>query len=874
MSESLHQLFVKFISEYSDIYEEVTRTKKFDNPFGDLIRRSIPQAIEEGSHIDKNIYQIKGKCGAGRWSAVPYIMICDRRITTSAQKGVYIVYLLNKDTKTLYLVFEVAATEQIHKKGQTEDTRFVSVAKNNSAAEGDLKLLCENIRAQIRASNLSHDELINTGNKMYDAGSIYYKQYTLDSLPSDTQLFDDLMDFLALYEQYYDKNHGSGDSDMNDHKVFNYWPSGARDTTEFPKINLNFDVSLRDHLEGFLQLDGQGWTDYDGQNEASQLNKTGQRLRTYRKMYEKLGVLYKDSDDKIRLSRLGLQMKNLETDLDNQKNLILDNVRSTAVDILSRYQLRNPVEDYALPEDCDVMPSIVIWKAMRELDNKLNFEEMNRVILRIMRMTDLDNAIEKIKSARVICPDYSTASEDKLTELLGDPVHTDQVQARIAPWFSFIGWGGLIIEQNVSEEGFRTLVNDSIPLIDAVLTNPPRYYEAKDEEDWIDYYVGNKKNIAILNSMTFKLASLPDLFKDNLAKRFITSLLSKPFVILTGNSGAGKTRIAIQIAEYMIVEDEKKEKNWELVPVGADWTDNTKILGFYNPFGNGGKGVYQKTKILELIERANNHPESPYFLILDEMNLSHVERYFSDFLSHMETKGNPFILDGYDSENRSIYFPENLFIIGTVNIDETTYMFSPKVLDRANVIEFKPDEESVLNLFDSVPVISEVEPANDGTAQAFLNLKKEVFAGKRNIGINFNIVKKIFKQVYMVTEKCDFEFAYRTVKEVSRYISAAFEISDMDAASFNREALISAIDEQLLQKVLPKVHGNRKEIGNMLAELKALCSNIEKTLADNGIDLSEDEKEILADHNQLPLSLSKITAMEGKLANVQFASFI
>uniref|UniRef100_UPI00402A96AA hypothetical protein n=1 Tax=Succinivibrio sp. TaxID=2053619 RepID=UPI00402A96AA len=74
-----------------------------------------------------------------------------------------------------------------------------------------------------------------------------------------------------------------------------------------------------------------------------------------------------------------------------------------------------------------------------------------------------------------------------------------------------------------------------------------------------------------------------------------------------------------------------------MVPVGADWTDNTKLLGFYNPLANDGKGKYVKTQILSLIERANSHPTVPFFLILDEMNLSHVERYFADFLSHMET---------------------------------------------------------------------------------------------------------------------------------------------------------------------------------------------------------------------------------------------
>lgn len=348
-------------------------------------------------------------------------------------------------------------------------------------------------------------------------------------------------------------------------------------------------------------------------------------------------------------------------------------------------------------------------------------------------------------------------------------------------------------------------------------------------------------------------------------------MLAKPFVILTGNSGTGKTRIAKQFAEYMQSIDENGNDNWELVPVGADWTDNTKILGFNNPLGNGGKGEYQTTKILNLILAANAHANIPYFLILDEMNLSHVERYFSDFLSHMETKDNPLILEGYKEK---VLFPDNLFVIGTVNIDESTYMFSPKVLDRANVIEFKPDENSVLNLFEEKTQSEHIVQAENGIAAGFLQKKNEIFAGKRAEGLNFRLVKDIFGQVYIDTEKCGFEFAYRTVKEVSRYISAAFEISDMDADTFNRDALISSIDEQLLQKVLPKIHGNRKEIGNMLTELKALCSDIEGTLSKNGIDLGEDEKKILANHNQLPLSLSKITAMEGKLANVQFASFI
>ena len=122
------------------------------------------------------------------------------------------------------------------------------------------------------------------------------------------------------------------------------------------------------------------------------------------------------------------------------------------------------------------------------------------------------------------------------------------------------------------------------------------------------------------------------------------------------------------------------------------------MVGFVNHLrkDSGGNPIYQATPVLELLLRATADLAHPYFLILDEMNLSHVERYFSDFLSAMESKKSiPLHQEdralrtpsGFTVE-REIAFPENLFVIGTVNVDETTYMFSPKVLDRANVLEF------------------------------------------------------------------------------------------------------------------------------------------------------------------------------------------
>ena len=330
----------------------------------------------------------------------------------------------------------------------------------------------------------------------------------------------------------------------------------------------------------------------------------------------------------------------------------------------------------------------------------------------------------------------------------------------------------------------------------------------------------------------FKLSDLPNCFNTDFARRYITSLLSKPFVILTGNSGTGKTRISKQFAEYLEVDFENNEKNWELIPVGADWTDNTKILGYYNPLENDGKGKYEKTKILRLIERANDpaNKNIPFFIILDEMNLSHVERYFADFLSHMETPDSEFVLDGYPG---IVKYPKNLFVVGTVNIDETTYMFSSKVLDRANVIEFKPNQNSVLDLFVNPSDNENITPVSDGTAQAFEKLAVQIRGGYSPLDENsFEEVQEVFKNIYEIVEKSGYEFAYRTVREIRQYLSASHELSE-DKDSFK---LYTAIDEQLIQKILPKVHGNKKEIGNLLEELGALC-------ADNNLPLCGDKIE-------------------------------
>ena len=355
----------------------------------------------------------------------------------------------------------------------------------------------------------------------------------------------------------------------------------------------------------------------------------------------------------------------------------------------------------------------------------------------------------------------------------------------------------------------------------------------------------------------FKLEDLPDDFDASFAQRYINSLIAKPFVILTGNSGTGKTRIAKQFSQYL-EEDINGKKNWLIVPVGADWTDNTKMLGFYNPL----EEKYVSTPTLDFILQACENPSIPHFLILDEMNLSHVERYFSDFLSAMESdeeiplykkpvkKG-----DTEDSENvipEKIRLPKNLFVTGTVNIDETTYMFSPKVLDRSNVVEFKPEKDDVLKLMTGATDVNKVEAADFGVAEGFTVLASEIRNGVCNVDAEIlDQVKLFLDDIYDELQESGFEFAYRTVKEIRQYFAAAYELQK---DKFN---LTRTMDEQIVQKILPKIYGDRKQIGELLNTLETKCKN--------GVGESSEE---------MTLSLKKIEQMKKRLDKYQYASFM
>ena len=296
----------------------------------------------------------------------------------------------------------------------------------------------------------------------------------------------------------------------------------------------------------------------------------------------------------------------------------------------------------------------------------------------------------------------------------------------------------------------------------------------------------------------------------------MASLSSKPFVILSGLSGSGKTKIAQSFVQWIC---ESKEQ-YKIVPVGADWTNREPLVGYPNglvaeEYITPDSGVIHL--LMEAVKSGNEN--KPFFLILDEMNLSHVERYFADFLSIMESNDTIKLYTGNTRESLDglpvpleLGWPKNVFIIGTVNIDETTYMFSPKVLDRANVIEFRITDNEIQSFLGNpgIPDLTKLTKQGVAMSESFLWI-----ASQNNIVKNEVIVKELvsfFNQLKPVGA----EFGYRSATEI---MQLAAKLKMLEPTITDNACL----DIAIMQKLLPKLHGSRSKLVNVLIALGEIC---------------------------------------------------
>jgi MoxR-like ATPase len=298
---------------------------------------------------------------------------------------------------------------------------------------------------------------------------------------------------------------------------------------------------------------------------------------------------------------------------------------------------------------------------------------------------------------------------------------------------------------------------------------------------------------------------------------FLAGVLAKPFAILTGQSGSGKTQLAMRLGEWC-GHDAGGRPRALVVPVRPDWTGPEFLFGYPDALANriDDRVVWAVPAALEFLLRAHHDPAAPYVLILDEMNLAHVERYFADFLSGIESR-QPVVPNLVQRGGRWIEaesggqlpLPSNVIVVGTVNVDETTYMFSPKVLDRAFVHEFRVSSE------DLDPALRRPTPCQPASKE----VQRHVVRLLQNDDWHFDhphpdqaVLIDNLKRLHVHLASVNLDFGHRVLFEALRFASIA--------SGAGLGGTDSVLDYIVMTKMLPKVHGSRQRLETRLLALK------------------------------------------------------
>lgn len=330
---------------------------------------------------------------------------------------------------------------------------------------------------------------------------------------------------------------------------------------------------------------------------------------------------------------------------------------------------------------------------------------------------------------------------------------------------------------------------------------------------------------------------------------FFLSLKTKPFVILSGISGTGKTKIVQWFAESLGATEENGQ--FTLIPVRPDWSDSSDLLGYVNL-----QGEFQERPLIKVLEAADENPNRPYFVVLDEMNLARVEYYFSDFLSVIESRKwkdgkivtSPVLPESIT--NKHITIPSNVYIIGTVNMDETTHPLSKKVLDRANTIEFNTVNLDYFNFLMDIEEKEAEVVSNSSLATKYLHLK-ECFKENEDL---VRDISTILIEINKTLESVGAQVGYRIRDEICFYMA------------YNEQGKLLSFDEaldyQIYQKILPRLAGSDGRTEEVLKQLYVLCVNEEYDSGNND-----------ASYAKYPRSANKLSHMLRRFEYDGFTSF-
>jgi MoxR-like ATPase len=811
----------------------------------------LTDAIKDSAPVAKsNTLDVTWGAGQGQWARIPWVAVLDSRETDTTQHGVYCVYLFRQDMSGVYLTLNQGVTEF---KGLGSEARRQEL----SGRARRLRDRCADLRQAGFTLDSQVDLRVEKGiGADYEASTVAYKLYERARIPSDAVLLSDLERVLQAYLAHVE----------------------GRPSEQASNATLEVDEeALNGYREQFLKrMPGfRSFRDSGTRYQAWERSYKDELVSMFRQLLNEAAFRGDPIEVGAEINRrlVTLLLKPLPTNRHVQnlvswrytsflKELIPEQRTNFATQLyrllygpgdaprkLERFNdyfrgLLAEVSDGSPVPATRTLPTLLLMLANPQSDMVVRSDLTSRVGKALLGRKLLKSApLDAAQYQEVL--NLTGAVKQKLVEWGWGP--NDQLDVQTFLWVaSSDTYGEKEDERGVTED--------------------------EDEED--DRTQSGTTDLqAVYQSFAEAIRKAQLGFgtaHEELTRSFVASLATKRFVILTGLSGSGKTQIALKFGQWL------GAGRYLLVPVRPDWTGAEALFGYEDALApmEAGKRAWQVPQALEFMLKALNDPDHPYLLILDEMNLAHVERYFADALSGMESREAclPNLIRGRDSYWRipdgqppRLAIPKNLFVVGTVNVDETTYLFSPKVLDRANTFELRVHTAD-LAADAGRPISCMPGPAE--LVKGFLQIAQDDNWHSTHPAADLEVFTHHLRALHGILSEGGFEFGHRVFYEAIRFAALLTGAGNADP--------LHALDLQVLQKVLPRLHGSRKRLERTLRRVARFCYDLGTEPADTQAVTGESAFDALAPLTstpRLPGSFDKARRMMEALRANQFTSF-
>lgn len=497
----------------------------------------------------------------------------------------------------------------------------------------------------------------------------------------------------------------------------------------------------------------------------------------------------------------------------------------------------NSASSISLFARADSFELVIEWDSKKSAISDNTLQEHNLFINNIEQWIELKNIDINKYSITVI--NLSKLEEYKLEEFL---LIREKVKIEKGDWIR-IGRKYFENDEEILIKEVAKMMNELEFLYNCTSINNNKVGNLIDRKEVEQYHERDYK--VVLKRINQYINGNGYIYSYEELSNFYLSLKTKPFVILAGISGTGKSKLVRLFAEAI-------NAKFKSIPVKPDWNDSTELLGYKNI-----KDEFVQGELYKVIDEAKDNLDTPYFVCLDEMNLARVEYYLSEYLSVIESRKfekGKIVTDELFSKSyfenikdNNISIPENLYIIGTVNMDDTTFSFSRKVLDRANTIEFSEVDLETLDFLTDEAETLVVD--NSLLKTQFLNIKDALEIDRTYVEeINEKIV-----EINNILKPYSKHFGYRVRDEI------VFYMLENKLANLLEEDM--AFDYQIMQKILPTIIGSDVYIEEILIKLFKICTGFNLENKQNYIKEAESVIKNESEKCRYPKSATKILQM-------------